>query len=56
MLSFNFELLCVVCACLLCCTQELEKELEKSKYRLQEAEATKKKASTGLWSYMAGTT
>lgn len=33
--------------------QELEKEL--SKYRMQEAEQTKKKASSGsLWSYMAG--
>jgi hypothetical protein len=40
----------------LCCAhtlQELEREL--SKYRMQEAEATKKKASSGsLWSYMAG--
>lgn len=40
----------------MCCAvplQELEREL--SKYRMQEAEATKKKASSGsLWSYMAG--
>jgi hypothetical protein len=37
-----------------CLLQELEKEL--SKYRKQEAEESKKKASSGsLWSYMAGT-
>lgn len=42
-----------VCMCL-CKLQDLEKEL--AKYRMQEAEVSQKKSSTGsLWSYMAGT-